>query len=392
VILTLERVLYAPYHVLLWALAGLGSALLLGYLIFWCLFKVFSRWARHTATPVDDAAIKHLGGPLRWLLPISTMLAVTPELSIAEHSRAVLHQVLVLLLTFSFGALCFAIVRVVEDVLTRRLQLAGADSPAARSGFTQIQGFRNIAGFVIAVLTVGVALLSFDSVRQVGASLLASAGVAGIVLGFAAQRSIAALIAGITLAIAQPIRINDAVVLEGEWGTIEEITLTYVVVRIWDLRRLVVPVNYFLEKPFQNWTRTSTSILATALLYVDYSVPLDVLRTELERVLKGSPFWDGKDWALEMTDTTERCVVLRSAMSAADAGTAWKLRCEVREKLVEFLQRDYPQALPRLRTDLNPALSAGDPEASLSRVITRSDSTTTLEAEAPLVRGRRDSV
>ena len=183
--------------------------------------------------------------------------------------------------------------------------------------------------------------------------MLASAGVAGIVIGFAAQKSLATLLAGFQIALTQPIRIDDVVIVEGEWGRIEEITLTYVVVRIWDLRRLIVPITYFIEQPFQNWTRVSADILGTVFLYVDYNVPVDAVRKELTRLLEASPLWDRKVNVLQVTDSKEGTVELRALASASDAGRAFDLRCDVREKLVAFIQQNYPESLPRLRASLS---------------------------------------
>jgi small-conductance mechanosensitive channel len=202
-------------------------------------------------------------------------------------------------------------------------------------------------------------------VRQFGASILASAGIAGIVVGFAAQRSIATLLAGFQIALTQPIRIDDVVIVEKEWGRIEDITLTYVVVRVWDLRRLVVPITYFIEQPFQNWTRSSADILGTVFLYVDYSVPLEPLRAEFTRILEHSRFWDGKVNVLQVTNAKEQTLEIRALASAADASLAWDLRCEIREKLITFVQQTFPDSLPRLRAsldaklpDMEPALAA----------------------------------
>ena len=185
--------------------------------------------------------------------------------------------------------------------------------------------------------------------RHVGTSILASAGIASVIIGFAAQRSLGTLVAGLQIAITQPIRIDDVVIVENEWGRIEEITLTYVVVRIWDLRRLVVPISYFLEKPFQNWTRVSAHLLGTVMLHVDYTVPLNVMREELDRILEQSKLWDHKVKVLQVTDTTDRTLELRALVSAGNASAAWDLRCEVREAMVDFLQRNYPECLPRTR-------------------------------------------
>jgi len=227
------------------------------------------------------------------------------------------------------------------------------DNVRARGMHTQMRMISNIIGVFIVLLTVSFILMSFSEVRHIGASILASAGVLGIVIGFAAQKTLGNLIAGIQIAIAQPIRLDDVVIIEGEWGWIEEITLTFVVVRVWDLRRLVVPISYFLEKPFQNWTRTSADLLGTVFIYADYTVPVKEVRNELTRILESSSKWDKKVNALQVTNATDKTVELRALMSAADSPTAWVLRCEVREKLLEFLQQRFPECLPRMRIEMN---------------------------------------
>ena len=189
----------------------------------------------------------------------------------------------------------------------------------------------------------------FEEVRQLGISLFASAGVAGIIIGFAAQKLIATVLAGLQIAITQPIRIDDVVIIENEWGRIEEITLTYVVVKIWDQRRLVVPSTYFFEKPFQNWTRTSAEILGTVFLYTDYHVSFDALRKELTRLLESTPLWDKRVNVLQVTDAKEYGVEIRALVSAKDSPTAWDLRVFIREKMIEFIQKNYPESLPRTR-------------------------------------------
>ena len=326
-------------------------AVLLGSLIAWAVLTALSRWARHTQTSVDDVVLKHLSQPLRLLLPLTGLTSVLPLLHLGEEMHAAIRQLLVVSIILTLGWLFYRAVRILEDVMTKRLALVDPSSFQARVNYTQLQGFRNIAGFLIALITFGLAIFSFGSVRQVGASLLASAGVAGIVIGFAAQRSIATLLAGLVTAVAQPFRINDAVVVEGEFGTVEEITLTFVVVRLWDYRRMVLPINYFLEKPFQNWSRSSTQLLATVTLNADYTLPVDHLRSELECILSASPHWDKQTWKLQVTDASDRGIQLRALMSARDASTAWDLRCEAREKLVGFLQSKYPAALPKVRSD-----------------------------------------
>jgi small-conductance mechanosensitive channel len=205
--------------------------------------------------------------------------------------------------------------------------------------------------------------VTFEGVRQLGTAVLASAGIAGIVIGFAAQRSLSTFVAGLQIALTQPIRVDDVVIVEGEWGWIEQITLTYVVVRIWDLRRLVLPVNYFLERPFQNWTRVTADILGTVFILADYTVPIDSLREELRRLAEASEKWDRKVCGLVVTNATDRALELRALVSAADASKSWELRCEVREGLVKYLQENHPESLPKVR------LEAGSPREGAASVL-----------------------
>jgi small-conductance mechanosensitive channel len=194
----------------------------------------------------------------------------------------------------------------------------------------------------------------FEEVRRLGASILASAGVVGVILGFAAQRTIANLFAGFQLAMTQPIRLDDVVIVENEWGNIEEITLTYVVIRIWDERRLVVPLSYFIEKPFQNWTRVSSSLLGSVFLWVDYTLPLAEIRPALKNIIETSALWDRRFWNLQVTDTSKHTMQLRVLATSADSSKSWDLRCEIREKLLDYIQREYPTHLPRTRVDFAP--------------------------------------
>ena len=233
----------------------------------------------------------------------------------------------------------------------RRLELHKADNLRERRIATKVEYVEKIVDVLVIVVAMALFLMGFERFRRIGGSLLASAGLASLILGFAAQRSLANLIAGFQIAFTQPIRIGDAVLVENEWGEIEEINLTYVVVRIWDLRRLVLPITYFLEKPFQNWTRTSAALVGAVLLPLDYSVPVEVLRAELTRILQASPLWDGKTNVVQVIDATDRGVVVRALVSARNSGQTFDLRCEVREKLIHYLQRHYPHALPRLRLD-----------------------------------------
>jgi len=239
-----------------------------------------------------------------------------------------------------------------EELYLSRHDIEAKDNLQARRMYTQLQTIRKVFTVIVFVIAVALVLMGFEQFRTLGTSILASAGLAGLVLGFAAQKIFANLLAGIQIAFTQPIRIDDVVIVENEWGWIEEITLTYVVVRIWDLRRLVLPISYFIESPFQNWTRVSADLLGTVFIYTDYTVPVEEVRQELHRILKSSDKWDGKVWGLQITNATERTMELRALMSTADSSLGWDLRCEVREKLIEFVQKKYPDALPKTRAEL----------------------------------------
>jgi hypothetical protein len=206
--------------------------------------------------------------------------------------------------------------------------------------------------FVVVILAIGLALMTFDEIREIGISVFASAGVAGIIIGFSAQKLISTILAGIQIAIAQPIKLDDVVIVEGEWGRIEEITLTYVVVKIWDKRRLILPTPYFIEKPFQNWTKSSTDILGTVFLHMDYRVPFDELRAELTAILKSTDLWDGEANNIQITDSKAGFVEVRALLSAKDASDVWDLRVLVREKLITFLQKNYPDSIAHNRVML----------------------------------------
>ena len=223
------------------------------------------------------------------------------------------------------------------------------DNLLARKHLTQVKILRRAASILVGLITVGLALMTIGSVRQLGVSLLAAGGAAGVIVGLALQPLLANLVAGVQIALTQPIRIDDAVIVETEWGWIEEINATYVVVRLWDLRRMILPLTYFIEKPFQNWTRESASLIGTAMLYVDFAAPVDAMRAQLAVIAKGSALWDGKVVNLAVTDVRDRVIEVRCLVSGRNAGQTFDLRCEVREKMLAWLKSEHPEALPRER-------------------------------------------
>lgn len=269
---------------------------------------------------------------------------------LSEEARSLWSSVLGAALFAIAGWIAISAVHIASDVYLARFRIDVADNLRARKHVTQIRILRRVADTTIVLLSLGAGLMTFESVRQYGVSIFASAGAAGLVLGFAARPVLENLIAGIQIAVTQPIRIDDAVVVEGEWGWIEEITGTYVVIRIWDWRRLVVPLSYFIQNPFTNWTRESSSIIGTVFLHADYTLPVEELRAYLSELVKEQPLWDGKVAVVQVTDATDRTIEIRALVSARTSPDAWDLRCNVREKLVAWIRENRPGSLPQVRS------------------------------------------
>ncbi|MDY0329363.1 MAG: mechanosensitive ion channel [Thiomonas sp.] len=299
----------------------------------------------------------HLRSPLRlaWLLLVLRVDAGLLQQRLQSWSWVIgpLHLSLIAALTW----LAMRLVRAGgELVLLRRGGLQLPDDPnlldvnlEVRGLLTRARVLTRVLSFLILIVGLSVALMSIPDVRQVGASLLASAGIAGIVVGLAARPVLSNLLAGLQIALTEPFRINDVLIVEGEWGRVEEITGTYVVFRVWDDRRLILPLQWFIEHPFQNWTRTSASLLGTVFLWVDYATPIEELRRELKRLCAADPDWDGRLALVHVTDANETAVQVRFLVSAANSARAWELRCRIREGMIAYLQRAQPQHLPRHR-------------------------------------------
>ena len=299
------------------------------------------------------ALAEHVEKPIRVLLPLlglRAVLAAAPnDVLLIGGARRLTTLLIILTLTW----LAMRLLRGVEEAIRLKNPVDVIDNLRARQIRTQSRVLLRTLGFFILLIGVAWALMTFPAARQFGASLLASAGLAGLAVGFAARPVLANLIAGMQIAITQPIRLDDVVIVEGEWGRVEEITGTYVIVRIWDDRRLVVPLQYFIEKPFQNWTRRDASLIGAVFVWVDYALPLEPLREELRRLCQQVPeLWDGRVCVLQVTEAGERSMQLRALVSSCDSSRNWDLRCHIRENLIGFVQRQYPQALPQLRADL----------------------------------------
>jgi small-conductance mechanosensitive channel len=299
--------------------------------------------------PMIERIISGTRRPARWALVVCAVAMTLPAAPLADAVALRLSHLLILITIGLLGWIAIAAIHIAADIYLMRFRIDVADNLLARKHYTQIRILVRVADILVVVLTIGFALMTFESVRQYGVSLFASAGVAGLVAGLAARPVLSNLFAGVQLAMTQPIRIDDVVIVENEWGWIEEITSTYVVVRIWDLRRLIVPLTYFIEKPFQNWTREGAALLGSVMLYLDYAAPIDAIRAEAQRIAEASPDWDKKVVGVQVTDTKQDTIEVRILVSSPTAGQAWNLRCEVREKIIAFLQREHPEALPRRR-------------------------------------------
>jgi small-conductance mechanosensitive channel len=306
-----------------------------------------------------ESSISHLRPVMKLLLPLILFNIALDTVALPENTLHALHSIIGVLLTATVAWLFIQIIAVIEDLIFHNYDIEKADNYLARKVHTQVQFIKRLLIVAIFIIALSTVLLRFEGVRSIGAGLLTSAGVTGIIIGFAAQRSIANLIAGFQIAFTQPIRIDDVLIVEGEWGRVEEITFTYVVLRIWDQRRLIIPINHFIEKPFQNWTRSSADILGTVFLYTDYFVPMEELRKELRRVCEASPYWDKRVCVVQVTDARESTMEIRALVSAENSGNAWELRVDVREKLLDFLRRNYPESLPRTRVVLEGSGSQG---------------------------------
>ncbi len=348
------------------SLLVLAVTMLLGSLTTRILMVVLKRLAQRTRFGWDNLALQHGHRPAALLITLLYLKLVSPLLRLPPGGMRFVDHVMTILLILAIAYGLISTVRFLKALFLLRYDVTMADNLLARKMHTQLGMLEKVTMTIIVILTLAFLLMTIPGVRQIGVSLLASAGIAGIVIGLAAQKSIGNLLAGIQLAITQPIRLDDVVIVEGEWGRVEEITLTYVVVRIWDLRRLVVPVTYFLETPFQNWTREGSAILGSVFLHTDYTVPVDAVRAEFERLVKPHPLWNGEVCVMHVTDCKPATLEIRLLVSTRDSGQGWDLRCYVREKMVDFLQRHYPEALPRTRVELDGPRQGTDADAPAS--------------------------
>ncbi|MFI0356469.1 mechanosensitive ion channel family protein [Actinomadura sp. 9N407] len=307
-----------------------------------------------TRRPAAGEAARRCAAPAFVFAAVISATAAMPYHLLGDSVENAVRQ---LLKIAAIGATTWLLIRIsyalTDPALDRLMRIEGDRNRRARKARTQMLLLRRIAAAVIVVVAVGAALFTFPAVRALGAGMLASAGVAGLVVGIAARPALGNLFAGLQIAFSDALRLDDVVVVQGEWGRVEELTLSYVVVRIWDDRRLILPVSYFTDQPFENWTRRTNRLLGTVMFYVDWTVPVEELRTELYEMLRDNPMWDRRDWNLLVTDVTPNGLIeVRAMMSAADDDACWGLRCAVREHFVAYIRDKHPASLPRFRTEL----------------------------------------
>ena len=337
---------------LLWSGVSLGAAIGLGFIARAIFFWMLHEFDRRKGDVIGHSLTRHAKASTRWIFPLLAVLCVLPGLPLPPAMMSALEHITGIGLIAAIAWLIILLVDVTADIMAARYRVDVADNLMARRIQTQFQMLRHIVVVLVSVVAVSIMLMTVPAIRHIGMSILASAGLASLVVGMAMKGTLENIIAGVQIAFAQPFRMGDAVVIEGEWGWIEEIGTMYVVVRIWDLRRLVIPLSYFLQNSFQNWTRTSAELLGYTYIYTDYTVSVDAVREELKRICESTPLWGGKVCGVQVSDSDRYTMQLRALMDARNSGDAWDLRCLVREKLIDFLQKNYPGCLPRYRGEL----------------------------------------
>jgi small-conductance mechanosensitive channel len=335
-----------------WAvsLGLIGLAVVVALVAHWVLVRIVRRSLEGNAYWSALAVRTRRPTRLAFIAAALSLAASIAPLTTAQ--AATVKHVLLILFIILVGWIVLTALDIAAALHLRKFKIDVEDNLLARKHLTQVKILRRASAVVVGLVTVGLALMTIPGVRQWGVSLLAAGGAASLIVGLALQPLLTNLIAGIQIAITQPIRLDDAVIVEKEWGNIEEINATYVVVRLWDWRRMVLPLSYFIQTPFQNWTRESAALIGTAMLYVDPAAPVDRLRAKLEEIARASPLWDGKVVNLAITDLTAEVMEVRCLVSARNAPKTFDLRCEVREKMMAFLRDELPEAFPKRRLAL----------------------------------------
>lgn len=340
----------------LWNIALILFSFLAGILIKLIFIPLLRRQAiEQSSYSLFRSFIRRFNRVLSIFIPLVIFNSLLPFSHFNTTTLHVVSRLNEILLVAFFAVALIQAIKVFEDYLYHRFDVNKENNLRERKVRTQIVFIRKVVVTIIILVSLAIILLSFESMQKIGAGLLTGVGVGGIIIGFAAQKSLGNLLAGFQIAFTQPIRMDDVLVVEGEWGRVEEINLTYVVVNIWDKRRLVLPITYFIEKPFQNWTRTTAEILGTVFIYTDFTIPVQQLREKLTALLTGHPLWDGQVNVLQVTDFREQTMEIRCLMSCRNSGQAFDLRCYIREKMIEYIRTNFPDALSKTRIEYLPA-------------------------------------
>lgn len=336
---------FAPDWLVALVILGLAVtlALLMHRLATHLLARIFGR------RPYSKSVLLAIQGPTRLALMILAFGIALPTAPLESDTSALLLRILLLTVIGLIGWTVMTGLNTAANLYLMRFSIDAEDNLLARKHFTQVRILLRTADVLVIIITVSAGLMTFEPVRQYGVSLFASAGVAGLVVGLAARPVLSNLLAGVQLAITQPIRIDDVVIVENEFGWVEDISATYVVLRLWDWRRMVVPLTYFIEKPFQNWTREGSELIGSVIMYLDYTAPIERIREKAKELAEKSALWNGKVFNVQVSDAKETTIEVRVLVSANSAPATWDLRCLIREKLLDFLAREYPHALPRRR-------------------------------------------
>ena len=338
---------------LIWNVLIVLFSIIIGVLIKNILVPIVKKYSvREQDYSIVRSAIRHFKSVFSFFIPLLIFNSLLPLMKIGPPALSIIQKIVEVGLTVCFAVIIIKIIRIIEDYFFNRFDYNKADNLKERKIRTQLQFIRKLLITIIIIITTAIVLLSFESMRKIGAGLLTGVGIGGIIIGFAAQKSLGNLLAGFQIAFTQPMRIDDVLIVEGEWGRVEEITLTYVVVNIWDKRRLVLPIQYFIEKPFQNWTRTTAEILGTVFIYTDFTMNVQALREKLSELLRSNSLWDGKVDVLQVTDFKPEVMEIRCLMSCRNSGDAFDLRCYVREKMIDYIKKEYPDSLSRTRVIL----------------------------------------
>jgi small-conductance mechanosensitive channel len=341
----------------LWGLVFAAAATALAIGTHWALMKLACRAAERTRSPIDDIVLRRLYEPSRWLMVVFALSLAQPAFSLGMRGARIWAQAAGLMVPALLGWLAVAGFGVIFDLVEASADVAVADNLRARRRRTRAAILYRIAVFVILTVTFCLMLMSIPSVRNIGVTLIASAGLAALAIGAAAQPALKNLIGGLQMAFTEPIRLDDVVVVDGEWGRIEEIRLTFVVVKLWDERRLVVPVSKFLEESFQNWTRSTSQILGSVFWHLDPTTDVARMRAKLEEIVRADGRWDGRFFNLQVTDAKPDSIEVRALVTAKDAATAFDLRCAVREAMLQFIRTEMPESIARGRSMV--AITAG---------------------------------